>query len=181
MAGMTFTIRGVEELQRNLRRISAAMERSIMRAAIRTAMNRTLKPAVVAASPARKSKIANKARRRTKMHNLIMGPLKQSWSVIRASRSPRERLRFTLKSNTPSRDAFYAKFLEGGWLAGRRITKGEIRKAGQGGKPLRQRRQVPPRPFLAAALRAQSEALVDDIAAEANRRIESEVKGIVHG
>jgi hypothetical protein len=176
MATLKVELNGQEQLRQNLATLSDAMEKRVLTNSMRAVMNQVLRPAIIAASPARKTRLSNAARRKTKLEGKALGPLKRSWSVVKAQ-SSKERVRFVLKSNTRSRDAFYAIFLEQGWLAGRRLLKREIRASQKpGAAPLRVRKPVPPRPFVRPAAEAAFQRVVDGMVVATAEQLEAIAK-----
>lgn len=170
MAAITFTLKGADTIRRNLAQLSDAMQRRIMAASMRKGMNDVLKPAVVAASPAGKTK--RKKARKTRS-GATLGPLKKAWQtrLVRTAQG----VHMQLAPLTRTRDAFYAKFIEMGWLAGRRISKREARAIERGTKRFRRRTPVPARPFAGPAANASFGLLTDAIAAQVASRIETEM------
>jgi hypothetical protein len=171
MAAITLKLGGRERLQDNLRRLDDAMQKRVLANSMRSTMNLVLRPAVIAASPARTGKVRAADRRKTKLESKTLGPLKRSWSVVKVRGRPGQ-VRFVLKSNTRTRDAFYAIFLEQGWLAGRRILKREIRRSLNGGAPLRPRRAVPARPFVRPAAEAAFQTMVSALTTATEAQVE---------
>lgn len=179
MARISVALRGGEQLAANLRELDRRLQRRIVTNSLRTAMNQVLKPAVVAASPV--GKTLRRTVRKTKMQGLTLGPLRKAWSVIKARASRGNQVRVVLKSNTRTRDAFYAIFLEGGWLSGRRITKREVRRALKTGSKVRGRTAVPARPFVRPTAEAQFQNMVDGVAAATSAQVEVAMREIHRG
>jgi hypothetical protein len=171
-AALTVTISGADKLRANLAALTQAMQRRIMAASMRKAMNEVLKPAVVTASPAGTAK--RKKVRKTRA-GATLGPLRKSWQT-RLVKTPTG-VHMQLVPISKTRDAFYAKFLEFGWLAGRRITKREIKRSMESrANRLRKRTPVPAKPFAGPAAVATFAAVVDRTGTELAGRIDAEMK-----
>lgn len=154
-------VAGIDALRADMDRLSQATQRRIVGASIAKAADAVLRPAVVAASPA--GTTTRRTRRRT-AGGVPLGPLRKAWKV-RLIRTPAGVL-VQLASKRSSADAYYARFLELGWMAGRARTKAGAARRRRG-------RRFARHPFAASAAAAVFGRLVERTAAEMKVRVEA--------
>lgn len=173
---ITLEVKGAAQIQLNLEQLSDRIQRRTMAGAIRKAMDDVLKPALVQASPRGGTK--RKTARKTRA-GATLGPLHKAWKT-RLVKTPNG-VHMQLVPMTKRIDAFYARFLEFGWLAGRRITKGEMIATRAAGRKLRRRTPVPAKPFAKPAADATFAKVVDRVGTELAGRLETIMKTINPG
>jgi HK97 gp10 family phage protein len=177
LMALTIALKGGEKLASNLSELDRRLQTKIVRTAMRKALNEIMRPALISASP--KRKVEPKSRGKTKLLGLTKGPLSKSWRVINVAKQRRGVVRFKVESRTRSRDAFYAIFLEQGWLSGRRVLKREIRAANRAGTNVRKRGSVPARPFARQAAEGAFQRVIERVTQETSAQVEAEMKEIV--
>jgi hypothetical protein len=153
--------------------MSDRIQRRTMFGAIRTAMNDVLKPALVRASPVGTTK--RKTQRKTR-GGVKIGPIRKAWLTKLVKTGSGVHLQLVPISKTY--DAYYAKYIEFGWLAGRRISKKEFIATREAGRKMRRRTPVPAKPFAKPAADATFASVVDRVGTELAGRIETVMRGI---
>lgn len=147
-------VKGAEALRRNLSQVSQAIQRRIMRKALRDAAAKHLLPQVRRAAPVQKPPPAK--RRVTKVTNLPLGPLRRALS-IQGGKIKNGVIRVKIATKSRRVDAFYGIFLEQGW---------NVRGGGK---------SIPARPYMAPVASNNFPAVIQAVAKSIDEQIAAEL------